>query len=146
MSEQDRTRIERRHALKMLGGAVVAVPLATLVSACSSDEPPPPAAEAPAEPPPEPESPAPTPEQPPQPAPAAELTPLAEDDPQAVNLGYVDDASTVDAGQYPRYQAGQLCSNCALYLGGDAAQGGCPLFPGKSVKAAGWCSAYAPMG
>ena len=69
---------------------------------------------------------------------------IAESDPQAKSLGYVHDATTVDASQYPRYQDGQACSNCALYTGGDAAQGGCGIFAGKAVKATGWCSAYAP--
>ena len=138
MSEQDRIRNERRKILKLLGGTAAVVPLAAIVSACSSDEPAPPAEPAA----PEPAAPAPE----PAPAPSAQLTPLSEDDPQAEQLGYVDDASTVDASRYPRYEAGQLCSNCALYQGGDAAEGGCPIFPGRSVKATGWCSAYAPTG
>ena len=72
---------------------------------------------------------------------------LAETDPQAVALGYKADASKVDKAKFPKYAAGQLCSNCALYQGkaSDAA-GGCPLFAGKQVTAAGWCSAYAKKG
>ncbi|MFT5893675.1 MAG: hypothetical protein ACI8VW_000541 [bacterium] len=42
---------------------------------------------------------------------------------------------------------GKMCSNCALYSGADDAEmGGCPLFPGASVAADGWCSAYVPKG
>lgn len=42
---------------------------------------------------------------------------------------------------------GQLCSNCALYTGGEGeAMGPCPLFPGAAVMGAGWCSAYVPAG
>lgn len=42
---------------------------------------------------------------------------------------------------------GKMCSNCALYSGAaDADMGGCPLFPGASVAAKGWCSAYVPKG
>ena len=71
-------------------------------------------------------------------------TMLSETDPQAVSLGYKADATKVDKTKFPKYAAGQLCSNCALYQGkaGDAA-GGCPLFAGKRVAGAGWCSAYA---
>ena len=72
---------------------------------------------------------------------------LSENDPQAVALGYVSDATKVDTKKYPKYAAGQVCSNCALYQGkaGDAA-GNCPLFAGKQVAAKGWCSAWAKKG
>jgi hypothetical protein len=66
-----------------------------------------------------------------------------ENSAQAQGLGYVHEASTVDASKQTRYAAGQQCSNCALYQGGDAEWGGCPLFAGKQVKATGWCNAYA---
>ncbi|MBC7435889.1 MAG: high-potential iron-sulfur protein [Bdellovibrionales bacterium] len=67
-----------------------------------------------------------------------------EKDAQAAALGYVADAKRVDTKKFPKYAAGQACSNCALYQGkaGDKA-GGCPLFAGKQVAAAGWCSAWA---
>jgi ElaB/YqjD/DUF883 family membrane-anchored ribosome-binding protein len=67
-----------------------------------------------------------------------------EGGPQAIGLGYRHDATTVDAKTQTRYQAGQQCSNCALFQGGDAEWGGCPLFAGQMVKSTGWCSAYAP--
>lgn len=69
---------------------------------------------------------------------------LEEKDPQAVALGYVQDATKADVKKYPKYAAGQNCSTCALYQGkaGDAT-GNCPLFAGKPVTAKGWCSAYA---
>ena len=69
---------------------------------------------------------------------------VAEADPQAAALGYVTDASRTDVKKYPKYAAGQACSNCALYQGkaGDAL-GACPLFAGKQVSAKGWCSAWA---
>ena len=65
-------------------------------------------------------------------------------DPQAVALGYVPDATKADKAKFPKYAAGQSCSNCTLYQGkaGDAS-GPCPLFAGKTVAAKGWCSAYA---
>ena len=68
---------------------------------------------------------------------------LDEKDPQAVALGYVSVASKTDKTKYPKYAEGQACSNCALYQGGAAEQGGCPLFPGKQVASKAWCSAYA---
>ena len=74
----------------------------------------------------------------------AQAQPMVDEkDPQAVALGYVSDASRVDAKKYPKYAAGQHCANCALYQGkpGDKA-GPCPLFAGRQVAAAGWCSAW----
>lgn len=69
---------------------------------------------------------------------------LAETDAQAKALGYVADATKADKVKFPKYAAGQTCTNCALYQGkaGDAS-GPCPLFAGKQVAAKGWCSAYA---
>jgi len=69
---------------------------------------------------------------------------VAETDPQAVGLGYKADATKVDKTKQPKYAAGQVCANCALFQGkADAAAGGCPLFAGKQVAGKGWCSAYA---
>jgi hypothetical protein len=70
-----------------------------------------------------------------------------EKDPQAAALGYVSDATKADAKKFPKYAAGQMCSNCALYQGKPAdAAGGCPLFAGKQVAGKGWCSAWAKKG
>jgi High potential iron-sulfur protein len=69
---------------------------------------------------------------------------LPEADPQAVALGYKEDTSKVDVKKFPKHEATQKCSNCALYQGKPAdAAGACPLFAGKQVKANGWCSAWA---
>jgi len=38
-------------------------------------------------------------------------------DPQAQALGYVADASKVDTKKYPKFVAGQNCTNCSLYQG-----------------------------
>ena len=67
-----------------------------------------------------------------------------EKDPAAVSLGYVADASRVDAAKFKTYTAGSACGNCALFAGkpGDAS-GPCPLFAGRQVSAKGWCSAHA---
>ena len=70
-----------------------------------------------------------------------------EKDAQAVALGYVADAKRVDAKKYPRFAAGQNCTNCALYQGKATDKaGGCPLFAGKQVAGPGWCSAWAKKG
>ena len=65
---------------------------------------------------------------------------------KAKQLAYVHDASTVSADAQPRYAEGQQCANCALYQGGGAEWGACPLFNGQRVKRTGWCNAYAPRG
>ena len=72
---------------------------------------------------------------------------LDEQDPQAVALGYFADATRSDTKKYPKYAAGQVCGNCALYQGNATdSGGGCPLFAGKQVSVKGWCSAYAKKG
>jgi hypothetical protein len=69
---------------------------------------------------------------------------VVETDPQAVALGYKADASKVDKAKFPKYAAGQVCTNCALYVGAPTSvAGGCSLFAGKQVAGKGWCSAYA---
>ena len=69
---------------------------------------------------------------------------VAETDPQALALGYKADASKVDKAKYPKYAAGQVCTNCALYVGAPTSvAGGCSLFAGKQVAGKGWCSAHA---
>jgi hypothetical protein len=59
---------------------------------------------------------------------------VTTDDPMAKSLQYTPNSDKPD----------QNCANCALYLGGDAAQGACPLFPGKEVVSTGWCASWAP--
>ena len=69
-----------------------------------------------------------------------ELPKLALDDPLAVGLMYVEDATTSEA---PTYKAGQTCDNCLQIQGNDGdAWRPCAIIPGKSVAAAGWCSAW----
>ena len=69
---------------------------------------------------------------------AGDLPLLTPDDPTAQTLKYVSDASkSTDA------KPGSKCTNCAFYQGdAGSSQGGCPLFPGKAVKADGWCSSW----
>ena len=75
---------------------------------------------------------------------SAQANMVAENDAQAVALGYVADAAKADKAKFKQYAAGQSCANCALFQGkaGDAT-GGCPLFGTKQVAAKGWCSAWA---
>jgi hypothetical protein len=77
----------------------------------------------------------------------AQAAVLSEQDPQAVALGYVADATRADAKKYPKYAAGQMCSTCALYQGKPTdAMAACPLFAGRQVAGKGWCSAWAKKG
>jgi hypothetical protein len=68
---------------------------------------------------------------------------LDEKNPQAAALGYVADAKRADTKKYPKYAAGQMCTNCSLFQGKPTDKaGGCPLFAGKQVAGPGWCSAW----
>lgn len=70
-------------------------------------------------------------------------TPLSESDPQAQALGYKADATKADKLKFPKYTAGQMCSNCQLYQGKPTdATGPCPIFQNRLVAAKGWCSAW----
>jgi High potential iron-sulfur protein len=71
-------------------------------------------------------------------APAA----LAESDPQAKSLGYVLDATKVKAKDNPTFKPGQKCRNCIQFTGKGSADGPCNIFPGKTVKANGWCKVW----
>jgi hypothetical protein len=72
---------------------------------------------------------------------AASVPPLAVDAPEAKAVKYVENAALAK-DRVPD----SSCANCGLYQGAaGAAQGPCQLFPGKSVKAAGWCSSWAPQ-
>jgi len=73
----------------------------------------------------------------------AQAPKVSESDPQAIALGYKENASKVDKVKFPKYAAGQLCSNCQLYQGPPNGLGACPLFAGKAVPGPAWCSAYA---
>jgi high potential iron-sulfur protein len=69
---------------------------------------------------------------------AADAPLVSADDATAKALKYVADASkAADA------KPGSKCATCRLYQGAaNSTQGGCLLFPGKSVMAAGWCSSW----
>ncbi|HEY7805531.1 MAG TPA: high-potential iron-sulfur protein [Orrella sp.] len=67
---------------------------------------------------------------------------LEESAPQAVALGYVEDAANVDTAKFAKYQKGQVCSNCQLYTAKDDKVGACSIFPGKLVAGPGWCNLW----
>jgi hypothetical protein len=69
---------------------------------------------------------------------AADLPLVTTDDATAKALKYVSDASKASDAK-----PGSKCANCSLYQGAAGSpQGGCLLFPGKAVKATGWCSSW----
>ena len=68
---------------------------------------------------------------------------LDEKDPTAAALGYVADTAKADKKKYPKHEAAQKCSNCQLFQGkAGAADGPCPLCPGKTVSANAWCASW----
>ena len=68
---------------------------------------------------------------------AQELKPLPLDNPQAKALAYALDAKAVN---HPSFKPGSNCGNCRFFTAGT---GDCTLFPGFSVPAEAWCSAWA---
>ena len=74
---------------------------------------------------------------------AADATAVDPKDPQAAALGYVADATKADKAKFPKYAAGQQCSNCALYQGAPtSASAPCPIYGNKVVPAKAWCNVY----
>jgi len=75
------------------------------------------------------------------PARGADQPLLPPDAKEAKAVKYVEDATKAQ-----RPVKDSTCANCGLYQGkASAATGPCQIFPGKSVKAAGWCSSWAPQ-
>ena len=68
---------------------------------------------------------------------AQALKPLPADHATAKALAYTADAS---AAKHAAFKPGSSCANCQFFTAGT---GACTLFPGFSVAAAGWCSAWA---
>jgi len=67
---------------------------------------------------------------------AAQLPLLRTDEPAAKKLNYTESAQTKEKN----------CGSCALYQGSyGSAQGPCQIFPGKQVKASGWCESWEPQ-
>jgi hypothetical protein len=71
---------------------------------------------------------------------AADQPLLSPEDPAATKVKY-----TEDAGQ-AKDAKGNKCATCSLYEGAyNSTQGPCQIFPDKLVKAAGWCTSWAPQ-
>ncbi|MDH3533663.1 MAG: high-potential iron-sulfur protein [Gammaproteobacteria bacterium] len=147
MTEDRDATAARRRFLKLVGGGAVLVPFAGLAG-CSGEKDAPEPSSAVSE-----QAPAATAAEAAAEEMAGAETPVqeggmpevSEEDPTAKSLGYRHDAANIDSSQYPRYQAGQVCGNCALFLGNDGEEwAGCSIFPGKLVNTSGWCSVYAP--
>ena len=61
----------------------------------------------------------------------------------AQQLGYTEDASTVDPAEWPTYEEGQVCANCQLFEGAEGDEWApCQIFGGQLVAGPGWCSAW----
>jgi len=74
---------------------------------------------------------------------ATDLTPLDPTDSTAQSLGFVPDASKVDASANPTFKPGQHCGVCMQYQGKQSdATAGCSIFPGHSVPSGGWCRTF----
>jgi hypothetical protein len=66
---------------------------------------------------------------------------LTEDDPVAMALKYHKDASAVDPSVRANTEA--FCYNCNLFQGKEGEElGPCAIFPGKLVRANGWCASW----
>ena len=73
----------------------------------------------------------------------AQTNMVDEKSPAAAALGYYADAKKVDKVKWPKYAAGQLCSNCNFYKGKATDKAGaCTLFPNQLVAGPGWCNAW----
>ena len=72
---------------------------------------------------------------------------VAESEPLAQAMGYVEDVSRVDTSKFPKRAgeagANQFCYNCALYAGEpDAEYAPCSIFQNRPVAGMGWCNAW----
>jgi hypothetical protein len=69
---------------------------------------------------------------------AAEKVPPG--DPQAAQLGYVEDATT--APERTEAKANQFCHNCNFYAETEPGWGTCQLLANRLVTADGWCKVW----
>lgn len=67
-------------------------------------------------------------------------------DPSALALKYVEDASTATrADKMGVAGSEQICGNCRFYTNSDTPDwGGCLLFQNRLVAKAGWCMGWVP--
>lgn len=74
-----------------------------------------------------------------------DLPHLADSDPTAKALGYMEDSTKVDKTKFPAYKAGAKCGNCNFFQGtAGQTYGPCQIFPGKAVNSSGWCASHSP--
>ena len=68
------------------------------------------------------------------------------DNPMAVALGYVHDATATDVAKFPKRAgaegAKQFCDNCSQYKPTEDGWGTCAIFPNLLVAAKGWCNVW----
>ena len=70
--------------------------------------------------------------------------PVDPNEPQAKSLGYVVDASKVDAKANPNFKPGQNCATCLQVPAGKekGPKIPCNIFAGRNVSANGWCKVF----
>lgn len=73
---------------------------------------------------------------------AADGARVSEDDPTAKAMSYVEDATKAQ-----RASSNDFCHNCRYFKGDEKTEWApCDLFPGKEVKAGGWCKVWTKKG
>ncbi|MGA2708574.1 MAG: high-potential iron-sulfur protein [Steroidobacteraceae bacterium] len=78
-----------------------------------------------------------------RPARAAQPARLDVNDPAAVKVSYILEASHLDKTKHPNYVPGSACENCLLLQDKPGyTYRPCSLFPGKLVKISGWCTSW----
>ncbi|HMD75147.1 MAG TPA: high-potential iron-sulfur protein [Steroidobacteraceae bacterium] len=71
---------------------------------------------------------------------------LDANDPAAVKVSYILEASLIDRSNHPDYVPGSRCENCMLIQDKPGfAYRPCSLFPGRLVKVSGWCTSWQPQ-
>ncbi|MBS1963567.1 MAG: high-potential iron-sulfur protein [Bdellovibrionales bacterium] len=73
---------------------------------------------------------------------AAGANEVPADDAVASAIGYVPDASKVDAKANPTFKKGQNCSSCALFTKSNEGWGKCQMIQSGLVHSNGWCRSY----
>ncbi|MFZ6720191.1 high-potential iron-sulfur protein [Undibacterium sp. Ji49W] len=73
---------------------------------------------------------------------AANEVPLKEDEAEAKQHAYVENAAKVDIKRFPEFKNTQKCGSCQLYEDKRNGWGACGIFPGKLVKEEGWCDVW----
>lgn len=74
---------------------------------------------------------------------ASTKPPLPLDNPQAMALGYIEDATKVDKAKHANFKEGSDCNNCQFHQGETGEWVDCMLFPANAVAGAGWCVSWA---